>query len=218
MKPYYSHAGITIYHADCREVLPTISDVDTIITDPPYGMNYTPLRGSDGSKKWGDRVSRKIAGDDAAFDPSHILFARVMVLWGAQWYSGSLPPSGGWLVWDKTPNGRKDGFYASDCDLAWTNTRSSIRKFEMQWGGEARGNEAFFHPTQKPVALMSFCIEMASPQGLIVDPYCGSGPTLAAAKLRGLSAIGIEVEERYCEIAAKRLSQEVFLFTEGEES
>lgn len=208
MKPYYEEGGITIYHGDCREVLPTL-EVDAIVSDPPYGMSYTPLRGSDGSKKWGGATTRRIRGDSKPFDPTHLLGYRAVVLWGSQWYAGALPSSGGWIVWDKTPNGRKEGFYASDCDLAWTNVMSSIRKFEMQWGGEARGGEPFYHPTQKPVALMSFCIGLLGEVKAVVDPYCGCGPTLEAAKLRGLPAIGIEIEERYCEIAANRLRQGV---------
>jgi hypothetical protein len=209
MRPYYEEAGITIYCGDCREVLPSI-EVDAIVTDPPYGMAYVPLRGADGSKKWQDRLTRRVHEDDKEFNPAHLLLAsRVAVLWGAQWYAHRLPASGGWIVWDKTPYGRKDGFFASDCDMAWTNCRDSIRKFSMQWGGEARGGEVFWHPTQKPVPLMSFCISLLGEVKSIVDPYCGSGPTLAAARLHGIPAIGIEIEERYCEIAANRLRQSV---------
>ncbi len=210
MKPYYDHGGITIYHGDCREVLPAIETVGgALISDPPYGMDYVPLRGADGSKKWQDRLTKRVHGDKGPFDPSHLLAFGQIVLWGAQWYCNALPASGGWLVWDKTPKGRKEGFYASDCDMAWTNLSQSIRKFEMQWGGEARGGEPFWHPTQKPVPLMGWCIDLVKECRLVIDPYCGSGPTLAAAKLRGVGAIGIEIEEEYCEIAARRLSQEV---------
>ena len=205
MTPYYDSDGITIYHGDCREILPHIGEIPAIVSDRPYGMAYAPLRGSDGSKRWADGVR----GDFEDFDPAHLLVGCPAVLWGAQWYAGRLPCSGGWLVWDKTPKGAKDGFEASHCDLAWTNARGSIRKFSMQWGGEARGGEAFYHPTQKPVALMSFSIEMLGKVAGVVDPYCGCGPTLTAAKLRGLPAVGIEIEERYCEIAARRVDQGV---------
>lgn len=221
MKPYYEHAGITIYHGDCREILPDVTvpvihpaAPVAIVTDPPYGMSYVPMRGSDGSKRWNDRKGVAVHGDSTAFNPAHLLAFPKIVLWGAHWYADRLPPSGGWLVWDKTPKGAKDGFFASRCDMAWTNLRESIAKFSLQWGGEARGGEGFFHPTQKPVALMGWCIDLCGGAGLIVDPYCGSGPTLAAAKLRGVQAIGTEIEEKYCEIAAKRLNQEVLDFAE----
>lgn len=220
MTPYYEHAGITIFHGDCREILPIVSAravhpaaLVAIVTDPPYGMSYVPLRGSDGSKRWSDRKGVAVHGDSEAFRPSHLLNFPQVVLWGAHWYAKDLPTSGGWLIWDKTPKGAKDGFAAGHCDLAWTNLRQSTVKFSLQWGGEARDGEAFFHPTQKPVTLMGWCIDLCAGRDLVVDPYCGSGPTLAAAKLRGIQAVGIEIEEKYCEIAAKRLSQEVLAFT-----
>lgn len=217
MKPYYEHAGITIYHGDCREILNTaiaaLSPAEVaIVCDPPYGMSYVPMRGSDGSKRWNARKGVAVIGDASNFDPAHLLRFPQLILWGAHWYAAQLPASGGWLVWDKTPKGSKDGFFAGHCDLAWTNLRASTAKFSLQWGGEARGGEGFYHPTQKPVALMGWCIDLCKRVGTVVDPYCGSGPTLAAAKLRGIPAIGIEIEERYCEIAAERLSQEVFDF------
>jgi hypothetical protein len=82
----------------------------------------------------------------------------------------------------------------------------------MQWGGEAHGDEDHFHPTQKPVALMEWIIGKYQSANVVCDPYMGSGPVILAAKNLGRSAIGIEIEEKYCEIAAKRLSQEVFDF------
>lgn len=177
-------------------------------------MAYVPLRGADGSKRWTERKGVAVTGDSERFDPQHLLGFAKVILWGAHWYANSLPISGGWLVWDKTPKGAKDGFYASHADLAWTNIRESIAKFSLQWGGEARGGEAFFHPTQKPVALMGWCVDLCAPVSMIVDPYCGCGPTLAACKLRQIPCIGVEIEEHYCEIAAMRLSQEVLTFTE----
>jgi 16S rRNA G966 N2-methylase RsmD len=211
LKPYYEHAGITIYHGDCREILSGIASADLVLTDPPYGMNYKPMRGADGSK----RFTEGVIGDSELFDPSPLMRFGRAVLWGANWYPQLLPPSGGWIVWDKTPKGRKEGFAASDAELAWTNLRGSVLKFSMQWGGEAHGGEPHFHPTQKPVALMEWIIARYSDVGgMILDPYTGSGPVLIAAKNLRRQAIGIEIDERYCEIAAKRLSQEVMDFTE----
>lgn len=207
MKPYYESKGIVIYHGDCREVLAAVDPkADLVLSDPPYGMNYKPMRGSDGSKLFKDAV----IGDDRPFDPSHLLRFGSMILWGANWYADRLPASGGWIVWDKTPNGKKAGFIASDAELAWTNILTRTFKFSLQWGGEAHNGEEHYHPTQKPISLMRWCLtDVAKEAQTILDPYMGSGTTLVAAKETGRRAIGIELEERYCEIAVRRLAQEV---------
>ena len=201
-EPYYSDETCTIYHGDAFAVMPDV-DFDVVVSDPPYGMGYKPLRGADGSK----RFTEAVVGDDRPFDPDPFL-AYPAVLWGANWYSPRLPASGGWLVWDKAPRGRKVGFHASEAELAWTNVRSSVLTFRLQWGGEAHNGEPHLHPTQKPEPLMRWCLELVPP-GVVLDPFMGSGTTLRAAKALGRKAIGIEIEERYCEIAAKRLAQEV---------
>lgn len=211
MTPIYDRDGITIYNADCRDVLPHIdpSSVGLLLTDPPYGMAYKPLRGADGSKRWDETV----IGDDAPFDPAPLLQFPRLILWGANHYASRLPDSGGWIVWDKTPNGAKEGFYASHAELAWTNLNGSVSKFAMQWGGEARGGEPHLHPTQKPVALMRWILERwTAPGDLILDPYMGSGPVAAAAYQLGRRYIGIELVPEYCQVAINRLAQPV-LFT-----
>lgn len=178
-----------------------------LVTDPPYGMDYQPRRGGTGSKLWG---AERVTGDREPFDPSHLLFMKRAVLFGANWYADRLPPSGGWIVWDKTPRGAKEGFTASHAELAWTNTRSSVLKIPLQWGGEARNGEGHHHPTQKPVGLMRRVIEEISlPGEVVADPYAGSGSTLLAARESGRRAIGVELEERYCEVIARRLAQDV---------
>lgn len=208
MSIYYQDETVTLHHGDCLEVLPTIptDDVALVLTDPPYGMNYKPKRGADGSKRWTDGVR----GDAEKFDPTHLLTYRRSVLWGANWYADSLPPSGGWLVWDKTPKGAKEGFYASHAELAWTNCCSSVRKFSLQWGGEARGGEAHLHPTQKPVGLMRWILsQFTKPGDLVLDPYMGSGPVAEACRDMGRRYVGIEIEESYCATAVERLSQDI---------
>ena len=122
----YDRDGIVIYQGDCREILPLLVTFRALVlTDPPYGMDYKPLRGADGSKRWVEGVQ----GDAEPFDPEPLLRFPRLVLWGANWYADKLPASGGWLVWDKTPKGAKQGFHASHAELAWTNcaTRSSRR-------------------------------------------------------------------------------------------
>jgi site-specific DNA-methyltransferase (adenine-specific) len=134
-------------------------------------------------------------------------------MWGANWYADELPPSGGWIVWDKTPRGVKEGFTASHAELAWTNLFSSVKKFSLQWGGEARNHELHLHPTQKPVGLMRWIVQnWTEPGQLVLDPYMGSGPVAEACRDLGRRYIGVELEERYCEIAAQRLAQDVLPF------
>jgi site-specific DNA-methyltransferase (adenine-specific) len=206
--PVYDDGQVTLFNADCRLILPSIdpATVALVLTDPPYGMDYKPLRGADGSKRWKDGVD----GDGEPFDPAPLLAFPRCVLFGANWYADRLPPSGGWLVWDKTPFGTKDGFYASHAELAWTNLCGSIFKFALQWGGEARNKEPHFHPTQKPVGLMLWLVErFTQPGDLILDPYMGSGPVGVACRMSGRRYIGVELKPRYCEIAAKRLAQTV---------
>lgn len=211
--PYYADEAVTLYHGDCREILPSLdlTDVALLLTDPPYGMDYKPLRGGDGSKRWKDGVR----GDAEPFDPTPLLAYGRCVLWGGNWYADRLPNSGGWLVWDKTPKGIKEGFHASHAELAWTNCCSSVRKFSCQWGGEARNGEPHLHPTQKPVALMRWVLsQFTEPGDLILDPYAGSGPVAEACRDTGRRYVGIELEQRYCDALAGRFSQGVMDFGE----
>ena len=100
------------------------------------------------------------------------------------------------------------GFAASHAELAWTNLCSSVRKFSLQWGGEARNREPHLHPTQKPVGLMRWILEMfTQPGDLVLDPYMGSGPVAQACKKTGRGYLGFEIEEQYCYAAVTRLGQ-----------
>ena len=205
IEPYYSHAGITIYCADCRDVLPHLPKMDLCLTDPPYGIGRLMQGGKDtghwnhlsSGNPWDSEtpdLAQSLAGADAA------------VVWGGNYFP--LPPSRCWLVWRKlnaVPT-------QSDVELAWTSVDACARLFESPSGG------AYFrhHPTQKPLALMKWCLSLFPDAKTVLDPYCGSGTTLVAAKSMGLTAIGIELHEPYAEIAAKRLSQEVFDFSEAQ--
>lgn len=196
---------VALYNADCLTLLPLIpvGVVDAVVTDPPYGMDYKPLRGSDGSKLFRDAVD----GDDKPFDPAPWLGFNQVILFGANWYASRLPDSGGWIVWDKTPRGIKRGFYASHCELAWTNLFGRVQKFALQWGGEAHDGEDHFHPTQKPLRLMYWCLEQTA--GTVLDPYMGSGTCgVAAVKLRR-PFIGIEKSALHFETARDRIAAEL---------
>jgi len=213
MKPYYQDDYCTVYHGDCREILPTLPKVDLVLTDPPYGIGFkqTKTSGRSNKKHWNIKHTDTIAGDDVNFEPS-LFVNQPAILWGANNYSSRLPDSGGWLVFDKKrTDATRAGFIASDAELAWTNLFNTVRLFSYLWNGLCRQSEIgeHYHVMQKPVALMNWCFSFSPDTTTTLDPFMGSGTTLRAAKDLRRKAIGIEIEEKYCEIAVKRLQQEV---------
>lgn len=224
MKPYYENELVTIYHADCMDVLPNLEPVDLVLTDPPYGagltFNYAERFKRKSGRWWKNtdtsyqKRHRPIKGDDKPFDPAHILKlnAKEHILWGGNWYASRLPDSGGWWIWDKR-GGERDvtstDWPMSEAEIAWTDIGKGTRIFRHTWFGLIRDSERgnWYHPTQKPVALMSWCLSRSKTIGLVVDPYMGSGPVAKASMLAGRLYVGIESEEHYCEISAKRCEQ-----------
>jgi DNA modification methylase len=216
IKPYYDHAGIVIYHGDCLDILPELPKVGLILSDPPYGISHpTDYKARGRGQLAGCSNYPAVRGDNKPFDPSPWI-QQPACLFGANYFADKLPPVSGWIVWDKD---RPDMIDQATCELAWTNFVKGVRRFKYLWNGCMRaGNEKLYHPTQKPVALMAWVLGLKwTPPGLILDPFMGSGTTLVAAKQLGRKAIGIEIEEKYCEITAKRLSQEMLPFDEPEQ-
>ena len=216
MQPYFQRDGITLYHGDCREILPSLPKVDLVLTDPPYGIGEARKDFASRSNAAIQRDYGKSAWDDAP--PSVGTIGMVVgsgdqaILWGGNFFH--LPPSPCWLVWDKD----RTGDFA-DCELAWTNLSRAVRKIRFRWNGMIQEHagadkEPRFHPTQKPVPVMKWAIELADDPETILDPFAGSGTTLRAAMDLGRKAIGIEISEKYCEIAARRLEQRNLQFQE----
>lgn len=225
MKPYYQDEFVTIYHDDCRHVVPFLGHFDALVTDPPYGIgeaagkNKTRGKTTCFGSKRASPAQAKDYGNlswDNETPPVWIFgmllwYAKYKIIFGGNYFN--LPPSKCWLVWDKE-NGTTD---FADCELAWTNINKAVRKLTYRWNGmlqePGRPKEFRQHPTQKPVAVMKWCIgHLPEVPALIVDPFMGSGSTLRAAKDLGIKCVGIEREEQYCEIAARRMSQEVLNF------
>lgn len=220
MKPYYEEAGIVIYNCDCREILLTLGPVDLVLTDPPYGINLNTdnSRFSGGTlgniAKRGNGIGTargaRIANDQVEFDPSFLLsVGQSQIIWGWHNFPDKLP-RGTCLVWLKR-NDDAFGSFLSDAETAWMSKGHGVY-CRRDLSNNAIANERV-HPTQKPVGLMKWCLGFFPHADIILDPFMGSGTTLRAAKDLKRKAIGIELEEKYCEIAAHRLQQEVIDLT-----
>lgn len=205
MKPYYEEAGITIYHGDCREVMPELGKFHLCMTDPPYGINACNMTLGAGRKDF-------IRGDwDKELPEISLLLdcAKFVCIWGGNYFAKDLEPTNHWLIWHKLNDGRS----FSEAEMAWTNYGNQTRHFQHHWSGEIK-----IHPTQKPLPVIKWAVAQCPEDGRrnLIDPFMGSGTSLVAAKDMGMSAaVGIDLEERYCEIAANRLRQSVFNFEEA---
>lgn len=212
MKPYYEQDGIIIYHGDCREVLPTLTEsVDLVLTDPPYGINYKTTHGA----SWeGTQIQGDSDTDLRDFVVDH--FSGFPMFIFGSWKMRRPISTRAVLIWDKGP-----AFGMGDLSFPWKNSYEEIYvigdgfkgkrdegviRGHIQVSWESKGR---CHPNQKPVSLISYLLSKTNAT-CICDPFMGSGTTLRAAKDAGMKAIGIEIEEHYAEIAAKRVEQGVF--------
>ena len=195
----------TLYLGDCIDILPTLDKVDAVITDPPYGINAARTRNSakDGWVDYGcdgwdlKRPSRE------TFD-MFLQKGKIVIVWGGNYFTDWLPPSMQWLSWDKG----QDGFSLADFELAWTNQNKAARR--INYPRALALKDVKQHPTQKPLAVMRWCVEQCKPDPqTILDPFMGSGTTGVAAIQLGRSFIGIEREPKYFDIACKRIEQSV---------
>ena len=223
MKPYYDQDGIRIYHGDCREVLPKLEPVDLVLTDIPYGEVNR--------ESGGLRSLDKGGADDVTFSLSDAVTFSSMLASSAYLWCGTEQASylrAGFAfagmstrlcVWEKTNPSPMNGEYLWLSALEVCIFARKPKAYFSEhccspvWRGATEGND--FHPTQKPEWLFRKLVKASCPEGGTVLDFCmGSGTTLRAAKDLGRKAIGIEIEDRYCEIAARRLDQGVFAFSE----
>lgn len=212
--PYYWDDWTCIYHGDCHEILPQLPmRFDLTLIDPPYGLKeaagknmsrgYATCPTNYGFATWDNTTDQH--GVELA-----IAASKKAIVFGGNFYT--LPPSSCWLVWDKD-NGSCD---FADCELLWTNLPKAVRRIRWRWNGmlqehAGKHKEERWHPTQKPLAVVRWCLEQAMPVTTVLDAYMGSGTTLRAAKDIGVRAVGIEQVEAYCAVAVKRLRQEAFV-------
>lgn len=218
MKPYYADDRVTLYHGDCREVTEWLA-ADALVTDPPYGRNWKGTTYNGGAGVPGIAGDKGTATRDAALDLWGL--DRPAVVFGDLMFE---PPNGTRqvLVYAKPPGagfqGAFSGFFR-DAEAvylvgSWAvlpARDTSILQTSAPFGGFAANR--YRHPHAKPIDLMGRLL--ARTTGTVADPFAGSGSTLVAARNAGRHAIGVELEERYCEVIAKRLAQDVLDFGEG---
>lgn len=188
---------VQLFCGDCLEIMPTLGKVDAIVTDPPYGISI--------NKSHRLSVSRGFGGDtwdDKPIDINTIdlLFARSnnQIIWGGNYFE--LPPTRCFLIWDKNNDGRD----FADVELAWTSLDKVARIFRKRPMNMDGGK---VHPTQKPLALMEWCLSFLPDAATILDPFMGSGTTGVAAVNLGRNFIGIEKDPQYFEIAKERIAE-----------
>jgi DNA modification methylase len=195
----------TLYLGDCLEILPTLSKVDAVITDPPYGIGADKAAAKN-EGKWGWKFYGHTEWD--ADRPSRAVFDAILatagkkspvIIWGGNYFTDYLPPTMQWLVWDK---GQRN-FSLADCEFAWSNQRRAARIFDYARACALKDGKE--HPTQKPVALMEWCIKQAGDPDTILDPFMGSATTSVACMNLGRKFIGIEIEPKYFDIACRRI-------------
>lgn len=206
MKPYYQDRSVTIYHGDCRQIVPQLGSFDLLLTDPPYGIG---MDGGNVGSKGANNFEKKqwdTKPPDALLLQGLMITAQKTICWGGNYMT--LPPSRQWLVWDKGASFR--GRTYAEAELAWTSFDANVKVFS--YNPLAKGDyKGKLHPTQKPLEVIKWCINLAGDVQTILDPFAGSGTTGRAAKDLGKQAVLVEMDEQYCEIAAQRMAQEVLL-------
>lgn len=228
MKPYYSHGGVTIYHGDCRDVmasLPSCLNVDAIVTDPPYGVGFARYMSHDdnpaayGAWIWPaiEQAERFVTrGWVCAFQSETTI--RMWPEWFPRdWRVMALPKTFGQIGREYVARQTDYALYWPRGEPVWPVVGNKAPAFFRNWFVSRQASNTANrpeHPCPRPIDMMHYLVDcFVPPNGSLVDPFAGSGTTLLAAKTLGRMAVGIEIEERYCEIAARRLSQEVLPLT-----
>jgi len=210
--------SVRLILGNCLQVLPMLSGIDAVVTDPPYGIGYQHSGGGGGFVA--TRFAEPIRGDDKPFDPSPWLAFPVVAMFGADHYAQRLPAYGTWIAWDKSLGiGPADAF--ADCEFVWTNQRVKRNVLRVLWKGCAntkknedskyKGGVVRMHPSQKPLDLLVALLDRCKiPAGAtVLDGYSGSGSLAIACIRTGRRFIGIEIERKYWEIAVRRCQAEL---------
>lgn len=189
-----------------REKLLGDDAIGMVIADPPYGISAVSKNGFVGARNFG--IARKgvylqVHGDSSRPDVNWLVdFAETVIIWGGNYFADTLPVSRSWLVWNKLDDATPTTY--ADCELAWSNYGGPARIHTQLWKGMYRALEhgKRIHPTQKPVALMEWCLSFGS--GIVFDPYCGSGSVIIACEQQQRTCYAMEIEPDYCDLIVER--------------
>jgi DNA modification methylase len=208
--------GQRLILGDCREVLPMLGRFDAVVTDPPYGIGRDRGFGAGGTSRFGGFYARREGvrryegewdrerPEPSTFD-AFVAAADAHIVWGGQFFADVLPPQGKWLWWDKCQTMPSYG----DGELAWTSLPGNApKKFVYSNNGLMAREKDRVHPTQKPVALMEWCLGFLPDAVTILEPFMGSGTTLVACQRLGRQGTGIEIDPTYFDIACRRVDEE----------
>jgi len=202
-EPWKRHERIgdcDLYLGDCLEVMPALGTVDAVVADPPYGIGGLMKRSPSKKSTWHNQSNFEWDMKPHETGVNFLLSMGIpTIIWGGNYFK--LPPKRGWLFWDKVTR----NFTTGHCELAWTNLDQPIRGFN--WAATKTLPERVGHPTQKPVALMEWCLGFLPNAETILDPFMGSGTTLVACAKLGRKGIGIELDPEYFDIACRRVEE-----------
>ena len=204
-------SDVKLHLGDCLEILPTLEagSVDAVITDPPYGIGEdgglkARYRRGDGRTKG---IIKHVYGGWDKERPEKIVFdymfrlSNIIIIFGGNYFADMLPPSPGWIYWDKNIGGD-----FSDGELIYTNQDVALRDYSVHPFVGLRGGKDRQHPTQKPLSLLKWIINnRIDPNTTILDPFMGSGTTGVACVQTNRNFIGVEIEPKYYEIAEQRI-------------
>ena len=212
MLPYYQDKLVTLYHGDARQILPSLDCANRLLlTDPPYGIGLKATRFNNLNTNASKLTD--VANDEGLFDLRFLFsYGYPQVIFGANNFPDIVPfnpKTDGWLVWDKRLTGKADRMLGSPFEMAVVRGKRLYKFIRLLHGGVVNADGHGIkrvHPTQKPVKLMTEVLKYF-PGMAVLDPFAGAGGSLIAAHQEGRSAIGIELEEKYCAISASRLRQ-----------
>jgi len=202
-----------VIQGDCIEVMQHIPDksIDLVLTDPPYGIGADKGVGGYGCSKTDNHYTDDWDNKTPSLDTFNemLRISKNTIIFGGAFFTDKLPVNGHWIVWDKKGDIEFQNPFG-DCELAWTNfDKKSVKKYTVIQQGFIAKDKARFHPTQKPVQLFCEILQDYSKEAaLILDPFLGSGTTAVACKRLNRRFIGIEISEKYCQIARDRLANE----------